>query len=442
MTEHDIECRIRLSCKDFVMANHLVHGVSVLPGVAFLDIVYRVLAAQGIDPRDTALRNVLFAEPVTTRDGFDRELRVRVTTEDGIRRVRVDSRWLRDGQPCAPWRDNARGELVPADRLPAAPLDVDRLKAGATATDDLDVLYARTRREGIRHGDAMTCVGRLYRGDPYLLAELRLAPGANGHEDGFHLHPAKMDAATLVAFGQDESVGAEPFIPFHIGYVHAPRPLTAAVYVHVPRPETPAASGDLLRNDYTLHDEGGRLLAEFRDMSCKRIRRPELITRLLSEVDSPAVDPVDDVVRYLRQRVAAALGTTPDEVATDVGFYDLGLDSVALLRLGEELETLVGTGLYPTLLFEYGDIGSLARHLAATYEIRPDATGAPADGVPADPVPVAPAPAVPGVPWCQREVWVKVPAVPAASPVPSGPLVVFGGEADLGGRLRTRAGRV
>ena len=153
MTEHDIECRIRLSCKDFVMANHRVHGVSVLPGVAFLDIVYRVLAAQGIDPRDTALRNVLFAEPVTTRDGFDRELRVRVTTEDGIRRVRVDSRWLRDGQPCAPWRDNARGELVPADRSPAAPLDVDRLKAGATGTDDLDVLYARTRREGIRHGD-------------------------------------------------------------------------------------------------------------------------------------------------------------------------------------------------------------------------------------------------------------------------------------------------
>ena len=184
----------------------------------------------------------------------------------------------------------------------------------------------------------MTCVGRLYRGDPYLLAELRLAPGANGHEDGFHLHPAKMDAATLVAFGQDESVGAEPFIPFHIGYVHAPRPLTAAVYVHVPRPETPAASGDLLRNDYTLHDEGGRLLAEFRDMSCKRIRRPELITRLLSEVDSPAVDPVDDVVRYLRQRVAAALGTTPAEVATDVGFYDLGLDSVDMVTLVMEIQ--------------------------------------------------------------------------------------------------------
>src|SRR2546421_2053431 len=101
MTEHDIECRIRLSCKDFVMQNHRVHGVSVLPGVTFLDIVYRVLAAQGIDTEHVALRNVLFSEPVTTREGFERELRITVeepaagaSAGAGGRRFQIDSRWL------------------------------------------------------------------------------------------------------------------------------------------------------------------------------------------------------------------------------------------------------------------------------------------------------------------------------------------------------------
>ena len=36
---------------------------------------------------------------------------------------------------------------------------------------------------------------------------------------------------------------------------------------------------------------------------------------------------------------------------------------------GGELEELVGETLYPTLLFEFGDIASLARHLSATYPV-------------------------------------------------------------------------
>ncbi|MFD7275463.1 SDR family NAD(P)-dependent oxidoreductase [Streptomyces sp. NPDC059862] len=475
--ERAIDCRIRLTHADFVTAHHVVHGVSVLPGVAFLDLILRVLIARGLDHHRLALRDVLFSEPVVTCEGHERELRVTVDAadHDRPRRVRVESRWLRDGEPVAPWRENARAELVGTDEPLPAPLDLARLRDTAVREDDMDVLYARTRREGIRHGGPMTCVGRLYKGEPALLASLRLGRQDAGHEDGFHFHPAKADASTLVAFGQNEDVGAEPFIPFHIGWFRAPEAVGGSFHIHVAHPEVASESGDLVRNDYTLHDERGRLLVEFRDMTCKRIRHPELITRLLDEVRGrpapvaeggpveavadvslvvdgvPSAGPVRDVVAgrrhaaaaavaCLKEVVAAALDRPVSVIPSDTGFYDLGLDSVALLRIGEQLQELVGAVLYPTLLFEYGSIDSLARHLADTYPeaftgdrgLATRGTGAD-DTAPAEPDAAGP------VTVCRVEQW-------ADSPVPDGgrvgDVVLLGATEELAAEGRAIAERV
>src|SRR5262249_35057359 len=143
----------------------------------------------------------------------------------------------------------------------------------------------------------MTCLGQLHRGESYLLADLRLDPAAAEREHDFHLHPAKMDASTLVAFGRDEAVGTEPFIPFHIGSVRPPHRLRSRPYPPLPAPAgrvyddagVPGqrwASGGRLLNDYTLPDEAGSCLVGVRRMACKRIRPPALITRLLAEVDA------------------------------------------------------------------------------------------------------------------------------------------------------------
>ncbi|MEU9703552.1 SDR family NAD(P)-dependent oxidoreductase [Streptomyces sp. NPDC047981] len=453
----DIDCRIRLTHDDFIMANHVVHGVSVLPGVTFLDLVHRVLIARGLDPVRFALRDILFSEPVVTCEGHERELRVTVTAAapGRARRITVESRWLRDGEPCAPWRENARAELVDCDEPLPPPLDVPRLRGTLADRRDMDTLYARTRGEGIRHGGPMTCLGTLHRSGTELLATLRLDPSGAGTEGDFHLHPAKADASTLVAFGQNEEVGEEPFVPFHIGWFRAPHAVRGGFLVHVAHPEVASRSGDLVHNDYTIHDEQGRLLAEFRDMSCKRIRHAGLITRLLDEVRptpaesvrQPAPEPtpggaspatatatavatevatatgVAVATACLEELIAGELGRTPADVPDDTGFYDMGLDSVALLGIGERLETLVGATLYPTLLFEYGTVAALARHLADTY---PHAfTSVP--GAPAEPAEHGPGPADrsgEAVTLCRVERWADAPWPDAGDG--SGDLVLLG----------------
>ncbi|MFC4534168.1 SDR family NAD(P)-dependent oxidoreductase [Sphaerisporangium dianthi] len=382
-----IESQTLLTHSDFIMRNHRVHGVSVLPGVVFFDVVYRTLVAAGWDHRRAVLREVLFTEAVATKEDADRELRVTISEpRGGEHEFQAESRWVKDGTPLSPWRRNLVGTLVLTDEEPPGPIDLRALKAAAERVGDMEDLYARARAEDIRHGDAMKCSGPLHLGPGHLLAELRLAAPEPGHER-FHLHPAALDASTIAGLGQTRASGEEPFIPVYVREFRAPERLGDAFYVYAPRPETLAPSGDVISNDYGLYDVEGRFVAGFTGLSCKRIRFPGLMEKLLEvETPQPAATVHADgdrtaskgLVTRLRAMVAARLGRQPGEVPTDVGFYDLGLDSVTLVRLGEELEQLVGQGLYPTLLFEYSDIDSLAAHLAATYEGIAEETDAPA----------------------------------------------------------------
>ena len=381
----EIEVELTVEHTDFVMSNHRVHDVSVLPGVAFLDVAARALLATGTDPATLEFRDVFFIQPVTTAPGNDRRVRLTVDgPSTGRRTLRVVSRPATD--PAAGWVENLTATLVPADPGPDRTAGwrdradaLERVEPDGSMAD----LYAQARGEGIVHGPAMRCHGDLHRRDGALLARLTLDPAAP--RAGFHLHPAMLDAATVAAFGQLPSPG-DPFIPLHIGRVRVHRPMPVSCRVLVPEPERMAPSGDLLTSSLVVLADTGELLVEIDGLRCKRIRHAGLLARPgapeprepatsapePAEPSAPATSALertttgrDRVERFLRTVVARRLGVASGVVDAERGFYDQGLDSVALLAIGRELEEWLGRTIYPTLLFEYPDIARLAEHLAA-----------------------------------------------------------------------------
>uniref|UniRef100_UPI003BEF0529 SDR family NAD(P)-dependent oxidoreductase n=1 Tax=Burkholderia arboris TaxID=488730 RepID=UPI003BEF0529 len=358
------------------MQNHRVHDVSVMPGVVFLDLTSRVLEARGHRWTGYAQERVLFSEPVVTSVDVDRELRVRIwLPEHGAGSVLVDSRvWGDDGA----FVENMRAVLVVDRDRPAPALDVDALKARMTDALDMGEMYRRARLERIDHRAPMRCTGRLWKGGGALLGELRLEVPP---EPGFHMHPAALDAATIAAYAQTGAAFDAPFIPVSIERVRLVAPLTEQFFLHAPGTEVLAATGDVISNDYDLYDLDGRHCASFRRLTCKRIRQPELITRLLRprppqtgdarsvDAPAPAAEPAraESYAALLRIWIGTMLSVEPDSVATHVGFYELGLGSRDLLALAARLEQVVGNEIYPTLLFEHRDIAALDAHLMASF---------------------------------------------------------------------------
>ncbi|MEV4231757.1 polyketide synthase dehydratase domain-containing protein, partial [Streptomyces bobili] len=420
MSDPTIDCRLVLRHGDFIMQNHRVHGVSVMPGVTFLDIVLRILAAQGLDPTAVELRGIVFAEAIATAEGSDREIRVVIGEPvDGVRPVTGTSRWLRGDEPYGEWRENIRAELHPAGPSAVPDLDAAALVAGADRTRPMADMYEHTRSRQIVHGAAMQCAGPMHLAPGRLLAELSLVLPETAEDRAFLLHPAKMDAATIVAYGQREITTADPFIPMFIDRFRAHGPLHGTFLVHVPRPEELTASGELFRSTFSLHDRQGRTVAEFDRLTCKRIRHPESIRDLLLEAadaqqptaaePQPVTVPAADYRHWLRERIARILDRSADTVDNGAGFYDMGLSSTDMLRISSELEEVVGSALYPTLLFEHTTVDGLAAHLEETYGAPAPAAGqTSASAAPAPQASASTEPASPHRAHLLRPVWQRV----------------------------------
>ena len=361
MTAQSIRCRLTVPHSDFVLQNHRVFGTSVMPGVTFADIIFRILGARGFDVSRVALRDIVFHRPLATADGLDREVRVTIDGDD----IAIASRPVRGvGSSVDDWSSHVAAELALEAPLENSGVDVASWKAESHAVRDMAELYAQARGEAIVHGAPMRCTGRLFVGDHGLLAELELDPSTRDHDGRFHLPPAALDASTLVAFARTPVLDA-PFIPIALASLRAPAAVRGRFYVHVPHKEQLASSGDVMHNSYTIHDSAGMRVAEFTRLTCKRIRNPHAITSLVNA--SGAAPPDDRFTRQLRIMVGHALKVDPARVSTTAGFYDQGLDSATMLQMSLELESFVGAPLYPTLLFEFSNIAALARHLEETH---------------------------------------------------------------------------
>jgi acyl transferase domain-containing protein/enoyl-CoA hydratase/carnithine racemase/pimeloyl-ACP methyl ester carboxylesterase/acyl carrier protein/NAD(P)-dependent dehydrogenase (short-subunit alcohol dehydrogenase family)/ubiquinone/menaquinone biosynthesis C-methylase UbiE len=388
--------RTTLAADDFIPTNHRVYDVPIVPGVTFFDLIHRATTTRWPGLRGVELSDVLFHEPVTTAEDHGRVIGLAFGPEEsGRRRLTLRSRWDDPAIEGGRWHDVLTARLVCGGPAPTPDLPLPELTAPCTWTEPMSVLYERTRAEGIIHGAPMTCTGTLHHGPGgEMLGLLTLAMPEVGRH--FMLHPAAMDAATLAAFGQRTDVGDEPFIPLSARTVTIHRAVPTAFCVHVPEVERLATSRELLTNDLTIGTLQGEVAVRLTGLSCKRIRNRELIRRFdLPRTPGPqdahsaarAIEPQPptQLRPALLALVAKMSGLDPKQISGSAGFYELGMDSLQVLDLGEQLETLIGEPVYPTLLFEFSTIDDLSDHLLQTYPALIDGVAGRADRAGASP---------------------------------------------------------
>lgn len=376
--------------EDFIVRDHRVHQTRIMPGVTFIDMIYRLILSKGYSAEEVELRSILFKEPVATTDQYDKKIRIIFRPEGGHYLVIAQSQKMRFDQALeASWTDNLQCELYLGKKDSAKTIDIDALKAGAERIEDMDHTYSYMRKTFIDHYEFMKMLGRVHVSDDYRLGEAHLSGLAEQYADNFLLHPAFLDGATCVADAVMLERGAsvvetKPFIPMFIESFRAWGGLGDKVYVYTPSSGMNiAASGDVLYSDIELYNMDGVQVASFVRLAFKQVRTQSLI-HYLEQVDGVGTAQAENVFQLpttegaslhgkktkaaiedkLRSMVARLLDFPLDKVNVETGFYDQGLDSRQLLVLAQELETLMGSKLYPTLLFEYTSIAKLADYLS------------------------------------------------------------------------------
>jgi 3-oxoacyl-(acyl-carrier-protein) synthase/pimeloyl-ACP methyl ester carboxylesterase/acyl carrier protein len=413
---------------NFIVRDHHVHDVRTLPGVALLDMIYR-LAPRCLGTEDAVeLRKVIFKQPIVTSEEFDKQIVVTFSPIESHWQVSVASYGCREGQRLdGVTTENMECTLhrVQGDG-PVRMLDVDAFIRNAEYDVDMDQVYGLALRANIRHYSFMKTLGRVYARGSRELMRLRLGNEAEKFREKFQAHPALLDGSTFAgqsirvrdpAFDEDRT----PYIPFTINRFRIYKPFPKEIFTYSDNEAFWTRAGgpipDVNITDVAVFDGTGQLLAEFDKISMKRIRSAQSITGLIASGQGPtrasprpaleAADPEaagvpaharaeqpsdiaqPTLVEFIQQEIATALHRRPDELSMTDNFYDLGMDSSQLLQLTKRVETAIGRELYPTLLFEYPSIETLAAHLGNELVVATMRPSGPDDGLRQEPAAAA-----------------------------------------------------
>ncbi len=384
---------------DYIVRDHRVHDVRIMPGVTFLDLVYKALSEEKYDISNIEIHEILFEEPVATSELYERKIQLEIMADDTEGTIVGRSQRMQNGKVLdGKWTENFKCKFVVGSKLTRNSIDVNAIKNEATTKKDMDECYSWARKVKIQHYEFMKALGTVYVTPKDKLGELHYSSLAKEYSAYAFLHPAVLDSSTIIPIEERiqkeyEIDGDEvkPYIPMYIKRFKVYERITGDCYVYIKEfKQEDNIARDIYKTDILIYSLEGILLAEFQELTYKKVRNKNLIEMLIQAPGSKEknkrkrgrkkkssfvqnVEPSEhgDMREYIVSELKGMLAQVIEEeigkIEENVGFYDLGLDSSSLLLIVKMLEDRLNEKLYPTLLFEYTTIQELADFLNEQY---------------------------------------------------------------------------
>jgi len=299
------------------LADHVVHGLPVMPGAGFAEIALAA-AREALERPATGVEVSVEVEQMLPLDPKTTLTTQLSTAEDGTLRVEIHSRSEAGG-----WTRHAVGTVRAAEeqtpaKVPPTP--------GATAVSPAE-FYTALRRTGAHHGPAFAALTRIARSADAADTEIELPDAATPHR-GIALHPVLLDAALqgLAAAMSDSTLadsGEDTYLPVGFGAIRVfgtlgRRARCRAELLGV------TDSGDATGR-VTLTDDTGTVLARVDDVQLKRIQRRTVPLPLSQKifdsrwVESAAAAAVSPTGSWLALADGAAGQAAAQDFATRFG---------------------------------------------------------------------------------------------------------------------------
>ncbi|WP_448331393.1 type I polyketide synthase [Streptomyces sp. DSM 41534] len=194
------------------LADHAVHGVVLLPGTAFVELVVQAGDQVGCG----RIEELVIEAPLILPEHGGVRIQVEAGEADasGFREVSVFSREEAEGEG-AVWTCHARGVLAPMAGAEAASFDFGVWPPAGAELVDVSGEYVRAAENGLEYGPVFQGLRRAWRRDGEVFAEVGLPEGERERAGQFGLHPALFDAALhALGVGGVLAGGSGSLLPF------------------------------------------------------------------------------------------------------------------------------------------------------------------------------------------------------------------------------------
>ena len=183
----------RYTGEEFFLADHIVKGKKVLPGVAHLELARAAIERGMREKRGFKLTNVIWITPLTVENQFlDIHIGLYPEEEGSIFYEIYSESEVVFSQGSAKLCQNKEAPF----------LDLEELKKNCQGqTFTKEECYKAFKKIGIDYGTAFQGIDVIYASKSQLLAKISLPSSLNNTIDQFVLHPSMMDAAFHASIG-------------------------------------------------------------------------------------------------------------------------------------------------------------------------------------------------------------------------------------------------
>ncbi|MFM2061280.1 MAG: polyketide synthase PksN [Cyanobacteriota bacterium] len=382
-----------ISANHPIVKNHQAYGQALLPGLAYVDLLYQFFRDQGHDFAVLELRNLSIYRPLIVGTSGSIKLLLQVDeVSQGLWSIELQDREQHNDSVTQKPQLYIKAEMYHHSTAPTFEehLDFQNLQSASKTQISLRDIYAQCRSQQLIHSGMMKAEGTIYTLDDAQIVELSLPEEAIATNTEFMFHPTIMDGGSVAssnlfaAFVEGEQ---RLFLPLFYENFRASDLLRQKCIVRV-KTASVLRKKDMIYMDLEFFNESGQKIAELKKFVNKLVPEAAFINPNLKKSDSfttpnphqnqeissnqqsnlslPQLNKSEVWERIeilLKEIIAPYLGCSLDEIDSDAGYYELGLDSAMLLEVVTALEKKIGVKLTPTLLFEYTNIEELADYL-------------------------------------------------------------------------------
>jgi hypothetical protein len=258
------------------LADHVVKGARVLPGVAYLEMARAaVVHARGIAPNRVCLENVAWSRPFTVGDE-PVSLHVALDPEEADA---IGYEIFSEGSSPDERVVHSQGVAVVQDAPAIPPVNLAALRARCEGAPlSRAQCYGAFRAIGLEYGPThrgleRVAVGADADGRRFVLADVSITPSDDGTSEDYVLHPGVMDAALQAPIGWMMGDAAmKPALPFALGELRiiAPCPSRAVVVVR----EASDSTNRVRKLDIAICDAAGNVCVRLEDFSARVLDGP------------------------------------------------------------------------------------------------------------------------------------------------------------------------
>lgn len=389
-----INKQIALSLKNPIIQNHVVYGQEVLPGLAFIDMLYQIFREHGYDYSRLQLRNLSIYRPLAVGNNAVVVLRIQCKeVSNGHWLIAVEGQEKQNGHSLADSKQYVKAEMLECPQTNfEESLAFDEMLGHEGRSIMLEELYQQCRNQELVHTGFMKAEGQIHECDANVLMDITVGSEYQSQTGHFMFHPALIDGSgvgsnhLLAALLEGEQ---RLYLPLFYESFKASELLQEGCFTRIQRSSF-RRDKELVYLTLEFFNRAGKKVAELRNFTSKLVRGAELINperkesaqseqeqntgKVRSIVQTPVVRPsqegtaeYEEIELFLRQLFAQRLGKAEEEIETDIGYYQMGLDSPGLLQVVETIGDQIGAALSPTLLFEYTTVSELSTYLAKHY---------------------------------------------------------------------------